>query len=147
MDDYLRSWCLFVRWLVEVAPSERAFLEGFYLDIYTARAHNNGTVDKFIEEVLAFPHKQSAEDMQRFLDPLIVHDTTDRLPGITAPTLVLAGGRDPTARPPLCRAVADLIPATEFEVMEEEAHQPFQEVPDEWNRRVDTFWQRVEAPG
>jgi pimeloyl-ACP methyl ester carboxylesterase len=147
MDDYLRSWCLFVRWVVEVAPSERAFLEGFYLHIYTARAHNDGTVEKFIEEVLAFPHKQSAEDMQRFLDPLIVHDTTDRLPGITAPTLVLAGGRDPTARPPLCRAVADLIPGAEFEVMEEEAHQPFQEVPDEWNRRVDTFWQRVEAPG
>jgi 3-oxoadipate enol-lactonase len=47
---------LFVRWLVEVAPSERAFLEGFFLDIYTARAHNDGTVEKFIEEVLAFPH-------------------------------------------------------------------------------------------
>jgi len=147
MDDYLRSWCLFVRWLVEVAPSERAFLEGFFLDIYTARAHNNGTVDKFIEEVLAFPHKQSAEDVQRFLDALIVHETTARLPGVTAPTLVLAGGRDPTARPPLCRAVADLIPGAEFEVMEEEAHQPFQEVPDEWNRRVDAFWQRVEAAG
>ena len=147
MDAYLRSLCSFVGWLVEVAPSERAFLEGFFLDIYTARAHNNGTVDKFIEEVLAFPHKQSAEDVQRFLDSLIVHDTTERLPGITAPTLVLAGGRDPTARPPLCRAVADLIQGAEFEVMEEEAHQPFQEVPDQWNRRVDTFWQGVEAPG
>jgi pimeloyl-ACP methyl ester carboxylesterase len=42
-DPYLRSWGLFVRWLVEVAPSERAFLEGFFLDIYTARAHNDGT--------------------------------------------------------------------------------------------------------
>jgi pimeloyl-ACP methyl ester carboxylesterase len=57
MDSYLRSWLLYVRWLVEVAPSERAFLEGFFLDIYTARAHNDGTVDQFIEEVLAFPHK------------------------------------------------------------------------------------------
>jgi len=147
MDDYLRSWCLFVRWLVEVAPSERAFLEGFYLDIYTARAHNDGTVARFIDEVLAFPYKQSAEDVQRFLDALIAHDTTDRLPGVAVPTLVLAGGRDPTARPPLCRAVADLIPGAEFEVMEEEAHQPFQEVPDEWNRRVDTFWGRGEAAG
>jgi len=32
-----------------------------------------------------------------------------------------------------------------FEVMEEEAHQPFQEVPDEWNARVDAFWGEVEA--
>jgi pimeloyl-ACP methyl ester carboxylesterase len=40
MDSYLRSWGRFVQWLVEVAPSERAFLEGLFLDIYTARAHN-----------------------------------------------------------------------------------------------------------
>src|ERR687889_2390828 len=30
-DAYLRAWMTFVRWLVEVAPSERAFLEGFLL--------------------------------------------------------------------------------------------------------------------
>jgi 3-oxoadipate enol-lactonase len=147
MDPYLRSWLLFVRWLVEVAPSERAFLEGFFLDIYTARAHNDGTVEAFIEEVLAFPHKQSTEDLQRFLDAFLDHDTTERLPEIGAPTLVLAGGRDPTARPPLCRAVAELIPGARLEVMEEEAHQPFQEVPDVWNARVDAFWREVEARG
>src|ERR687894_65528 len=135
-DPYLRSWILFVRWLVEVAPSERAFLEGFFLDIYTARAHNDGTVEQFIEEVLAFPYKQSTEDLQRFLDAFLDHDSTDRLPYITAPTLVLAGGRDLTSRPELCRAVAELIPGARFEVMEEEAHQPFQEIPDEWNARA-----------
>jgi len=98
-------------------------------------------------EVLAFPHKQSTEDLQRFLDAFLDHDMSDRLPGITAPTLVLAGERDPTARPPLCRAVAELISGARFEVMEEEAHQPFQEVPDEWNARVDAFWREVEARG
>jgi len=145
MDSYLRSWALFVRWLVEVAPSERAFLEGFFLAIYTARAHNEGMVDQIIEEVLAFPHKQETEDLQRFLDAFIRHDTSDRLPEISAPTLVLAGGRDMTSRPELCRAVAELIPGARFEVMEEEAHQPFQEVPDEWNTRVDAFWREVEG--
>jgi pimeloyl-ACP methyl ester carboxylesterase len=145
MDPYLRSWIRFVRRFVEVAPSERAFLEDFYLWIYSARAHNDGTVDQIIEEVLAFPHKQSNEDVQSFLDALLDYDTTDRLLQIAAPTLVLAGGRDMTARPPLCRAVAELIPGARFEVMEEEAHQPFQEVPDEWNARVDAFWREVEA--
>jgi pimeloyl-ACP methyl ester carboxylesterase len=105
MDPYLRSWLLFVRWLAEVAPSERAFLEGFFLDIYTARAHNDGIVAQIIEEVLAFPHKQTPEDLQRFLDAFLDHDTTDRLREITAPTLVLAGGRDSTSRPELGRAV------------------------------------------
>jgi 3-oxoadipate enol-lactonase len=145
MDPYLRAWLLFVRWLVEVAPSERAFLEGFFLDIYTARAHNDGTVAQFIEEVLAFPHKQTTQDLQRYLDAFLDHDTTDRLPAITVPTLVLAGGRDPTARPELCRAVAELIPGARFEVLEEEAHQPFQEIPEEWNARVDAFWREVEV--
>jgi pimeloyl-ACP methyl ester carboxylesterase len=145
MDRYFRSWGLFVRWLLDVAPSERAFLEGFFLWIYTARAHNDGTVDQIIEEVLTFPHKQKTEDVQRFLDAFLEHETTDRLPEISAPTLVLAGGRDMTSRPELCRAVAERIPGARFEVMEEEAHQPFQEVPDEWNARVDAFWREVEA--
>ncbi len=146
-DPYLRSWLLFVRGLVEVAPSERAFLEWFFLDIYTARAHNDGTVEQIIKEVLAFPHKQATEDLQRFLDALLDHDTSDRLPEITAPTLVLAGGRDSTSRPELCRAVAQLIPGARFEVLEEEAHQPFQEIPDEWNARVDAFWREADAAG
>jgi pimeloyl-ACP methyl ester carboxylesterase len=146
-DPYLRSWGLFVRSFVEVAPSERAFLEAFFLWIYTARAHNDGTVGQIIEEALAFPHKQATEDLQRFLDAFLDHDTTDRLGEIAAPTLVLAGGRDMTSRPELCHAVAELIPAARFEVMEEEAHQPFQEVPDEWNARVDAFWREVQARG
>ena len=143
-DSYLRSWGRFVRWLIDVAPSERAFLEAFFLDMYTARAHNDGTVEAIIEEALAFPHKQKPEDQQRFLDAFMDHDTTERLPSISAPTLVLAGGRDSTSRPELCRAVADLIPGARFEVMSEEAHQPFQEVPDDWNARVDAFWRTVE---
>jgi pimeloyl-ACP methyl ester carboxylesterase len=144
-DHYLRTWMQFVRWLVEVAPSEHAFLKGFFLDIYTARAYNDGTVDAIIEEVLAFPHKQATEDVQAFLDAFIRHDMTDRLPRIASPTLVLAGGRDSTTRPELCRAVADLIPGARFEIMNEECHQPFQEVPDEWNARVDAFWREAEA--
>jgi pimeloyl-ACP methyl ester carboxylesterase len=144
-DPYLRTWMQFVRWLVEVAPSEREFLEGFFLDIYTARAYNDGTVAAFIDEVLTFPHKQATEHVQAHLDAFINHDTTDRLPQIAAPTLVLAGGRDSTSRPELCRAAAELIPGARFEVLDEECHQPFQEVPDEWNARVDAFWREVET--
>jgi pimeloyl-ACP methyl ester carboxylesterase len=145
MDRYLRSWVRFVRWLVEVAPSERAFLEGFFLDMYTARAHNDGTVARFIDEVLAFPHKQSPEDLQRYLDAFLNHDASDRLANIAVPTLVLAGGRDSTSRPELCRAVAERIPGARFHLLEEEAHQPFQERPDEWNTLVAGFWSEVDT--
>jgi pimeloyl-ACP methyl ester carboxylesterase len=144
-DPYLRSWLVFVGWLVAVAPTERAFLEGFFLDIYTARAHNDGTVAALIDEVLALPYKQAPADLQRYLDAFLDHDTTDRLPQVTAPTLVLAGGSDLVGRPELGRAVALAIPGALFEVQDGEAHQPFQEVPDAWNARVDAFWQDVEA--
>lgn len=124
MDRYLRSWVLFVRRLVEIAPSERAFLEDFFLWIYTPRAHNDGTVDQFIEEALAFTHKQATENVQRFLDAVVDRDTTERLAQIAAPTLVLAGGRDMTSRPELCRTLAERISGARFEVMEAEAISP-----------------------
>ena len=91
------------------------------------------------------PHKQADDDVHAFLDAFVDHDTTHRLPDIDAPTLVLAGGRDMTGRPEVCQAVAELIPDARFEVLEGEAHQPFQEVPDEWNRRVEAFWSDVDA--
>jgi 3-oxoadipate enol-lactonase len=56
------------------------------------------------------PPQQSTGGMQRFIDAFVDHNTTHRLPEITAPTLVLAGGRDVISRPPLCRAVAERIP-------------------------------------
>src|SRR5687767_10018708 len=137
MDVALRRWARFVRWLAEAAPSERDFLEAFFLFIYTARAHDDGTVDALIEEAMAFPYKQLPQDTQRTLDAFLAHHgTATRLPSITAPTLVLAGGLDPTARPELGRAVADAIPGALFEVMVCESHQPFQEIPETWNARV-----------
>ena len=143
-DHYSARMAEFWRFLIENAPSEREFLEWFFLWIYTPRAHNDGTVDAFIEEVLAFPHGQPPENLVSLLDAYVGEDRTERLGQISAPTLVLAGGRDLGARPDLCRVVADRIHGALFEVMEEEAHQPFQEVPDQWNARVDAFWTDVE---
>ena len=144
-DAFLRAAEKFLRWLPEAAPSERAFLEAFYLWIYTPRAHADGTVEKIIEEVLAFPHQPSVEAIQRSLDAFLGHDTVSRLAQIAVPTLVLAGGLDLITPPRYGRAVADGIPGARFEVLAEEAHQPFQEAPDLFNAMVDTFWQHVEA--
>jgi len=50
-------------------------------------------------------HKQTTEDVQRFLDAFVDHDTTDRLGEIAAPTFVLAGG-EMTSRPELGPTIA-----------------------------------------
>jgi pimeloyl-ACP methyl ester carboxylesterase len=109
-DAYLRSTLGFFRWLAEVAPSERAFLEAFCLWIYTPRAHANGMVEQVIQGALAFPHKMAPETTRRWIDAGLAYDTADRLSLITAPTLVLAGGVDRLIAPYLSRVVADGIP-------------------------------------
>jgi pimeloyl-ACP methyl ester carboxylesterase len=45
--------------------------------------------------------------------------------------------------PELGRAVAERIPGAAFRVLDGEAHQPFQERPDEWNAIVHEFWSSV----
>ncbi|MFF9219706.1 alpha/beta fold hydrolase [Streptomyces viridosporus] len=144
-DAYFRAMARFWHWMVERAPSERAMLEAFFLWVYTPRAHADGTVDRIIEDTLAFPHPQSVDAFQRQIASFADHDTLDRLAEITAPTLVLAGELDIAAPPRLGRVVADRIPGAEFEVLPGEAHQPFQEVPKVFNARVDAFWREVGA--
>jgi pimeloyl-ACP methyl ester carboxylesterase len=137
----------FWRWLPEVAPGERAFFEAFFTWVYTPRAHANGSVQQIVEESLAFPHQQSIEAFQAQVDACLTHDTADRLGQIAAPTLVLSGELDVILPPRFGQSVADRIPNSGFEVMPGEAHQPFQEVSEEFNARVDEFWREVEARG
>ena len=144
-DAYFRAMADSWRWMIDEAPSERAFYDAFLVWVYTARAHEDGTVDQIIEESMAFPHQQPPEAMQRAIDAFRDHDLMDRLGEIAVPTLVIAGSEDRVTPPRLGRAVADAIPGARFELMEGEAHQPFQEVPEEFNSLVDSFWQQLDA--
>jgi 3-oxoadipate enol-lactonase len=136
-EAMVESW----RWMAERAPSPRAFLEAFYVWMYTARAHDNGLVAQLVDDVLAFPHEQSLDALHRQIDAFAGHTTIDRLAQIAAPTLVVAGGQDIACPPRLGRVVADAIPGARFVLLDEEAHQPFQESPDEFNALVEDFWQ------
>jgi pimeloyl-ACP methyl ester carboxylesterase len=146
-DALFRSQLNFWRWLPEVAPSERAFLEAFFTWVYTPRAHADGSVGRIVDGALAFPHQQSIEGFQAQVDVCLGHDTTDRLSEIAVPTLVMAGEFDNLLPPRVGRLVAERIPGARFEVLAEQAHQPFQEIPDVWNALVDAFWRVVETAG
>jgi pimeloyl-ACP methyl ester carboxylesterase len=146
-DEYFRTALDMFRWLVDAAPTERAALEAFFLWIYTPRAHADGTVTAIIDEALATPSDQPPEAFRRQLDAFTSHFLLDELPRIDVPTLVISGGRDIISSPRYGREVADAIPGSVFEVWDDEAHQPFQEAPDAFNARVDTFWRSVDRGG
>ena len=68
-----------------------------------------------------------------------------RLGEVTAPTLVLHGTEDPLFPIGHGVALAEAIPGAELVVLPDEAHQPFQERPEEWNAIVDDFWSSIDA--
>lgn len=139
-DALSRAQFRFWRWLAEVAPGEREFFEAFFTWVYSPHAHEDGTVAEIVEEALAFPHQQALNAFQAQVDSCLAHDTTDRLAQLQVPALVIAGEFDQIFPPRFGRFVADQIPDSQFEVMPEQAHQPFQEIPDEFNARVHAFW-------
>ncbi|MGD9996345.1 MAG: alpha/beta fold hydrolase [Ilumatobacteraceae bacterium] len=132
-------------WMAERAPSGRAFFEAFFVWVYSARAHESGLVEMLIDEALAFPHPQSSESFVAQLAAFRRHDTLDRLHTIEVPTLVIAGGQDLICPPRLGRVVAEAITGARFVVLEEEAHQPFQESPEAFDALVREFWRSIES--
>jgi pimeloyl-ACP methyl ester carboxylesterase len=82
-DALWRSQLNFWRWLAEVAPSERAFLEGFFTWVYTPRARADDTVALLVEEALTFPHKQSVEAFQAQVDVCLAHDNKKNRPRVS----------------------------------------------------------------
>jgi pimeloyl-ACP methyl ester carboxylesterase len=142
-DEYLRAMIAAWRWMAAAAPSPEALLKAFFVWLYTPAAHADGRVEQAVTRALTFPHPQTPAGFVGQLDAFTDHDTLDLLPGIAAPTLVLAGEIDIATPPRLGRMVAQRIPNAEFEVLAGQAHRPFEESPDQFNARVDAFWGQV----
>ncbi len=68
-----------------------------------------------------------------------LHDTTDRLPALDFPTLVIAGARDHSTPPDHQQAYAALIPEAEFVLIEGAGHLVQVEKAGEFNRRLRAF--------
>jgi pimeloyl-ACP methyl ester carboxylesterase len=74
-------------------------------------------------------------------DADLAHDTLDRLPGITAPTLVVVGEQDLLTPPWQAKKVADAIPGARFELVTGpgSSHGMHIERPDEFTKLVAAF--------
>ncbi|GAA4530551.1 3-oxoadipate enol-lactonase [Amycolatopsis samaneae] len=63
-------------------------------------------------------------------------DQVDALPGITAPTVVIAGAEDPATPPEHGRLIADAVPGARLEVVAGAAHLGSYEQPAEFSRII-----------
>ncbi|MFE9687996.1 alpha/beta fold hydrolase [Streptomyces sp. NPDC006285] len=73
--------------------------------------------EKTVAELKKMVVHRSPEADARRLAAIPGFDLTDRLPEITAPTLLIYGEDDPAARPEIGQKIADAIPGARMEVI------------------------------
>ena len=143
------TWCrtdpfqyeLFESWKREAvaAASDEQFARALVLWIYSRRAFADGSIKKWVSQMLAVPQPQSTDAFIRTIDAIQAHDTADRLGSILAPTLVIGGDSDLICPADGQSNLAARIPGAQLELLSGEAHQPFQEAPEEFDRSVLAF--------
>ena len=139
LHEVFRNWM----WSAEKADSIRDFLVTVNLWCFSPRIWNEGIMDGWIDAAQESPNAQSVDAFCRSAQALIEHDTADRLDAISAPTLVTVGELDLCLPARYSQAIAERIPNARLVVVPEVGHQPFQEVPDEYNRLLGEFWESV----
>ena len=101
-------------------------------------------MDGWLEAAEASPHPQSVDAFCRSTEALIEHDTADRVGGIQTPALVTVGELDLVLPPRFSQELVERIPGARLVVIPDSGHQPFQELPADYNRLLDEFWQSVD---
>jgi pimeloyl-ACP methyl ester carboxylesterase len=140
LHEVFRNWM----WSAERADTIRDFLVTVNLWCFAPRIWNEGIMDGWIAAAEASPYAQSVDAFCRSAQALIEHDAADRIGAIRAPTLVTVGELDLAVPQRFSEALAERIPNARLVVIPEVGHQPFQEVPQDYNRLLDEFWQSLD---
>jgi pimeloyl-ACP methyl ester carboxylesterase len=139
LHEIFRNWM----WSAEKADSIRDFLVTVNLWCFSPRIWNEGVMDEWVAAAEASPYAQSVDAFCRSTLALIAHDTADRVAGISAPTLITVGDLDLVLPPRFSQELAERIPNARLVVIPDVGHQPFQEVPADYNVLLADFWQSV----
>lgn len=129
------SWA----WMAQRADSDEAFVRSLFLWVYTRRAHLSGAVDGWVQQALTEEYPQSTDAFVRTVEAIEAHDAADRLGQVTVPALIVAGDQDLICPPRVQQELAEHLAHCDVRLLPEEAHQPFQEAPDLFDRVVLEF--------
>jgi len=91
------------------------------------------------------PYPQSADAYERQARAAIQHDATDRLRGITTPTLVLVGALDLVNPPATARVLADRLPKARLVELSGVGHLPHVENGEAFRRALVTWIRSLES--
>jgi pimeloyl-ACP methyl ester carboxylesterase len=97
-------------------------------------------MDGWLDAAAASPYPQSVEAFCWSAEALLSHETADRIGTIAAPTLVTVGELDLVLPPRFSRELASRVAGARLVVVPEAGHQPFQELPEDYNRLLREFW-------
>ena len=136
LHEVFRNWM----WTARHADSVRDFLVAVNLWCFAPRIWNEGTMDGWLDAAEQSPYPQSVEAFCWSAEALLGHDTADRLAAISVPTLVTVGDLDLVLPPRFSEAIVERIPGARLLVVPNAGHQPFQELPEEYNRTLRGFW-------
>jgi pimeloyl-ACP methyl ester carboxylesterase len=139
LHEIFRNWM----WSAEKADSIRDFLVTVNLWCFSPRIWNEGVMDEWVAAAEASPYAQSVDAFCRSTLALIAHDSADRVAGISTPTLITVGDLDLVLPPRFSQELAERIPNARLVVIPDVGHQPFQEVPADYNVLLADFWQSV----
>jgi 3-oxoadipate enol-lactonase len=91
------------------------------------------------ERLLGMLRSTPREGYAACCETIETFDLSDRLSGITAPTLVIAGADDPATPPDTVRTIADGIPGARFVVVPEASHLVSAEQPEAVTEEIRRF--------
>ena len=128
---------------MSVIPSSDDELAEGMRDLFRLYLHRRDPSE--IEPVLAATIFDVAA-MVRGFEVLAGWSAADRLPSITAPTLVLAGRHDPVTSWPQSVRIASRIPGADLVVFEDSGHLPWLDEPDRFYDVVGEWLDRAARP-
>jgi pimeloyl-ACP methyl ester carboxylesterase len=100
--------------------------------------------DAHLERTLPDYQRLDVEQMRLYFERMPDIDITDWLPHIAAPTLVIAGDRDPIVPPGQARLIAAEVPGAELVMLPGAGHALFAERPAAYQHALDS-WLRATA--
>ncbi|MBN1450891.1 MAG: alpha/beta fold hydrolase, partial [Anaerolineales bacterium] len=116
------------------------------LRTYTAEAramHANPDIEEVIELNLFNYQNLDLDAMAQYFTVMPETDITSLLPQIQAPTLAIAGDRDPTVPPEESRKIASLVPNAELALIPGAGHAPYWERPAEYQAALSAWLQKT----